>query len=323
MGDTRNLPVTSYYSHDAGAPQISSATPQEVIAVLRKCLVDGYGDKAGAGWVVAFEDAVNNAIAFRNSTADGSGGYVKVYSQSVGNPFSYLRINTAVNMLDMDTFVNPTGYRQYTLNKNDNSNNANANNWEIHATTRGFWLFIHCFYYGDPSFALGSQAMLYQNNIFVGDLDCATPNDAGQFTLISANSTNGDSASSFAGSLVGGGATWYYNLYPTDSSNNTRSQYVSQRYSIATSTALSGTSSTIGIPNLLTPKLVHVADTSGGRSVTVPKVRGVVPGVYDGSFHGYSNSVVPFVELIDGRQFTPIRGNLAPTVWVDLEEWYV
>lgn len=73
------LPVTVYRWDDDGAPQITNRTPSEMVDVLKKVLVTGYGTKASLGWNIAFEDVGTQKIAFRNNTTLGSGGYVQFW----------------------------------------------------------------------------------------------------------------------------------------------------------------------------------------------------------------------------------------------------
>ena len=53
---------TVYRWDDSGAPSLAGVEGT-LIDVLRGCLVDGYGAKAGAGWTIAYEDG--NSVVFR------------------------------------------------------------------------------------------------------------------------------------------------------------------------------------------------------------------------------------------------------------------
>lgn len=76
------MTVTYYNYTDTGAPQLTGGNTSvrgDLIAVLKACLVDGYGSKTAAGWTLPFEDAVNNIAVFRNSdVGDGTGTYYRV-----------------------------------------------------------------------------------------------------------------------------------------------------------------------------------------------------------------------------------------------------
>ena len=57
------MPVTVYRSTDAGAPLLTNSNGS-LIAVLKACLVDGYGSKASAGWTAPFlRTAAHNHIS--------------------------------------------------------------------------------------------------------------------------------------------------------------------------------------------------------------------------------------------------------------------
>ncbi len=64
------MTVRVYTSADTGAPVLTGSTAGDLINLLTKCLVDGYGSKAGAGWTKPFTAA--NRAAFK--TGAGSRG---------------------------------------------------------------------------------------------------------------------------------------------------------------------------------------------------------------------------------------------------------
>ena len=66
-----------YKSTDSGAPTLNG-TKGTLITVLKACLVNGYGAKAGAGWTIALEDAANYKIIFRNDSTTGTGRYFRI-----------------------------------------------------------------------------------------------------------------------------------------------------------------------------------------------------------------------------------------------------
>ena len=69
------MAVTVYRSTDAGAPLLTNSNGS-LIAVLKACLVDGYGSKASAGWTAPFTGT--NLIAFKEG-AGGNNRYLRVY----------------------------------------------------------------------------------------------------------------------------------------------------------------------------------------------------------------------------------------------------
>lgn len=55
-----------YKSTDTGAPQLT-VTAGAMNAVIKACLVAGYGSKAAAGWDVVYEDLVTKKLAIRST----------------------------------------------------------------------------------------------------------------------------------------------------------------------------------------------------------------------------------------------------------------
>ncbi|MCL1048940.1 hypothetical protein L2755_04755, partial [Shewanella abyssi] len=63
------LPARIYRWDDEGAPTVVRDTRMsDIISLLKKCLIEGYGEKEGLGWSLAFDDPANLKVAFRNST---------------------------------------------------------------------------------------------------------------------------------------------------------------------------------------------------------------------------------------------------------------
>lgn len=62
------MPWTPYSSTDASAPVLTGAT-DTLNALLKACLVDGYGAKAAAGWTSPYYDATSKTRVFQS--ADG------------------------------------------------------------------------------------------------------------------------------------------------------------------------------------------------------------------------------------------------------------
>jgi len=112
-----------YSSSDSGAPQITANSPASVIAVLSACLVGSggtaYGSTAAAGWTIAFQDSVNNAIVFQ--TKGGNKRYLRLGNPATtgGNTnsdYSYFEVRGYNAMTDVNTGTNafPTVAQQAT-----------------------------------------------------------------------------------------------------------------------------------------------------------------------------------------------------------------
>ena len=101
------MPVTVYRSTDSGAPLLSN-TNGSLIAVMRACLVDGYGTKAAAGWTAPFTGT--NLIAFRQGVG-GNNRFLRVFDggpDSSANRVAKVRAYEAMTAISTGTGPCPT-----------------------------------------------------------------------------------------------------------------------------------------------------------------------------------------------------------------------
>lgn len=130
-------PVLRFKSTDAGAPQINynARVAGDVKAVLKACLVTGYGAKASAGWSIVNEvnhvcEFVSPSVAmsdYRLGIDDTSASSTTWYYQYQGN-----RINPGYNLPSKNTIYIDSG--------------TTKNGWEMLITDRGLF-FIDLFYH--------------------------------------------------------------------------------------------------------------------------------------------------------------------------------
>ena len=133
------LPVTVYRHTDVGAPGIGTCKPSEIINILKKCLVSGYGTKASLGWTIVAENTSTRNIMFRNSAAEGgSGSCVNVKSHNGtdtgGNAMWFQPCRTATSVTAMTNKGNICSihcppYLAYDV-------------WTVVGTAAGFFLII-------------------------------------------------------------------------------------------------------------------------------------------------------------------------------------
>ncbi|WP_413472550.1 hypothetical protein [Shewanella baltica] len=319
------LPVTVYSWDDAGAPQLTSRTPSAFIDVLKKVLVDGYGTKAGLGWSIAFEDVAARKIVFRNSTIDGSGGYVQFWcpegTNTANSRFSY---RSAQGMSALDSFIKPCPLGNIW------STNAPATTqrWVIIGTAVGFYLFTLSNVYNDYN-CQGNQTCV----AFIGDIHSNYNSDIGRFMGITASST--DVTASAAPSNVFEG--FLPRLYQTDGS----SAYVTgvmvraivpQSGGATTKDdddTVSGINFATGMIVITTSPASNTTDSVGtpvNRSVLQPYFRGALPGALTSSFRGYRDKPFPQFRSINGKQHMLTADSSGSTIgccgWLNIEEWY-
>lgn len=125
-----NKPVLRFSSTDAGAPQInySARVAGDVKAVLKACLVTGYGAKASAGWSAVNETAT--VIEFVSPSADMSNYRIGITDASVSSIAWYYRYK--------NTKVVPV---KSTPSKNFSyiDNLSTENGWELIVTNIGMY----------------------------------------------------------------------------------------------------------------------------------------------------------------------------------------
>lgn len=339
------LPVTVYSSNDVGAPSIGTRKPSEIINILKKCLVDGYGTKPGAGWSIPFEDGASNSIVFRNSTVTGSGGFVKIWAKTAGdvnNDVLFMQNAPFINSLNPDwTMVAGVSHRDYFM-----TGSNILTKWVLYATSRSFYIL----FYGSTSSTGGNVAGTTSTLpfVFVGDYQSFVPGDVHVFIAISTTTT---SDVSLTGS--GGGNYLYgfntnascFKLYETASLTNPKNGVLLQSNipnvsgyatSMIAATPPASFNMTF-LPLVIGLHSGHISDpsnTSGFtdsqgvnhlRSMLQPVIRGILPGLHLSMFLGCAQEPNIYKWLADG-----IEWHLMPQyhfggsrVWISTGEWYV
>lgn len=129
-----NEPVLRFSSTDVGAPQINynARVAGDIKALLKSCLVTGYGTKASAGWSAANE--AGNVCEFIGPSVAMSDYRLGIDDTSAANTTWYYQYQ--------DTRVNPI---KNTISKYiDVSNNTSpTNGWEILVTNQGICFIEH------------------------------------------------------------------------------------------------------------------------------------------------------------------------------------
>ena len=65
-----------YLSTDDNAPVVSGANSACIINLIKKCLIDGYGDRAPVGgWTMPYANAEGTQAVFRNDHEGGATGF--------------------------------------------------------------------------------------------------------------------------------------------------------------------------------------------------------------------------------------------------------
>ena len=142
-----------YLSTDVGAPVIGYSTPGSLIAVLKACLVDGYGSKAPAGWTMPFTGT--NQAVFRM----GGGGlrYLYINDSPTGGYAAPVRAYDTMSGLTTGTGMFPTAAQVTDTNARWwRAYNTSGTLWAVIATDRYFYLWVGAqyaaiYFFGDPN----------------------------------------------------------------------------------------------------------------------------------------------------------------------------
>lgn len=314
------LPVTVYTSEDAGAPQIAAGKASEVIAILKACLVDGYGAKSGLGWSVAFEDVPTFKIAFRNSTTDASGGFFQIWSATetdISQTQLYMR--GARSMTGLDSFVD--GSYQQALRFA-----TSVKHWALVGTSAGFY------FMGALNLTVDSNGTTESAIFFVGDIHSYYANDAGRFTTVARPGLASDMTSSnwshYIPNISSASASYSQinKLYDTDGSSGYQSYSFGSEY-------MQGSYNVTGVPSgnrIFTDITIEAEGNPAtpapdgylGESQLRPWIRGRMPGALNTPQSGYKGDVWPVYETINGESYLLMNGYYYGRFWINTEQWY-
>ncbi|WP_417705315.1 hypothetical protein [Rheinheimera aquimaris] len=162
---------------DPGAPQRSPADAASIVNILKKCLVDGYGDTDPLGWTLEFEDAPGGVAVFRNSPVTGSGGYFRISPYNVPTN-AYIRTQSAMaatGSAPADLFA--PGYL------NSVPTEAALTRWIIVGDERAFYFLLH---HSTTDFVSSTMSVA----MFIGDFTPVIPTDVATFICTGANANS-------------------------------------------------------------------------------------------------------------------------------------
>ena len=169
------MTVRFYSSSDAGAPALRGNTPGDLINVLDKCLVTGYGSKAAAGWTKPYTGT--NVAAFRQG-AGSNGMYLRIDDTSTATSHRHAVVVGYESMTDVNTGTPtsfPTTAQEATglrwMTHYGSGSVANPRRWFVIADEMFFWLLINTY----PE--NGDAGNHYQEAYCFGDIIPYKPGD--------------------------------------------------------------------------------------------------------------------------------------------------
>lgn len=126
-----------YKFTDANAP-VCSGTRGALINILKKCLIEGYGDKTPpGGWTLEFENAEKTIAVFRNNPVTGTGFFLRVNESTSANAYTPSMMGYEL-MTDIDTGTGSFGAWSYPLTISNAASTA-GRPWNVIADDRFFY----------------------------------------------------------------------------------------------------------------------------------------------------------------------------------------
>lgn len=316
------LPVKVFSSDDAGAPQFAtvSPTPSEFIAVLKACLVDGYGASTSLGWTMIAEDTVNFKIAFKNSVADGGTGSFLV-CESVGGT------NAANGRISIYSCRDFTDFNSVAKKGKSNAIGAGSqqNKWFVIGTSRSFY-----FYTNNTNRGVMYLSSHNVPSFFAGDIDPLFPNDQGAFVCVANLNNNHDTVTAswnysftYIGASSKGGIDKIYDADGFDHSADYYTMFPFEPFvtDLPDEPDITSALSSIGVVR----QSSSLSDRNGVRvinSVVEPYLRGWLPGLVQASSGGFSQHTWPLERDFNGVTHRAFATYGVTVFWFNLGTWY-
>ncbi|KZN57948.1 hypothetical protein N473_26595, partial [Pseudoalteromonas luteoviolacea CPMOR-1] len=173
-----SMPVSVYSSTDAGAPQFTEGKPSEFFNVLKACLIDGYGDKAAAGWQL--QSITPSEMIINNDPNTASGFTARLTSERDDDS-----VRQCVGVTPMKAWTGTEallpGYMKVIYIASD----ARFFNWTLIASKSGFYFFKG---WWDDLVGGPYQYGAKETAIFVGDIKPFVANDLSIFLAYGSDS---------------------------------------------------------------------------------------------------------------------------------------
>lgn len=310
------LPVTIYKSTDVGAPVGNVTKPSDWITILKKCLVEGYGDKLPLGWTLEYENAVSYAAVFRNNPVVGSGGYFQINSITGGNAVSTdIDIKVAKIMTGVDVFVDKLTSRRFDILS------GGTIGWVIIGTARGFWMIQPSSYLTAGVINYGAMSACW--TVFIGDIECFDPNDASPFTIATAAATGAESTTVATNWNIGSAPHVSCVMHNADGTSGIN-DYRHNLSLLYTTNEVNPNLFPVGSPMCFMPVTPTLNNSFQSTPTEArPVVRGNIPGLYWSAIVG-GRGLTEFYHTFGSDTYRVVQGLGTPHLWLKTTgEWYV
>lgn len=314
-------PVTVYRWDDPGAPQLTNGKPSEIINVLKKVLVEGYGVKAPLGWSMPFEDSVNFKAAFKNNTADGgSGGYALIYSNTgLDSNAALMRLRSSKTMSAIDASLGDGLTQAFQFGSGSGANKVSK--WYIIGNSKAFYLIG-----GFESRGLDGGSY-YVPSMFVGDFLSAIPADAGRFITLAAHNSANSTSVSYQNTLSSLHISAPGNCLKINAPDNSAANKVYTLINTGVAYSWGQVSDGLNPYRSLIPIQIRTSisgpnSSAIAESTVEPYFRGLLPGIYICTAPFDNNSPSPSVIDIAGKGYWILQSVWGcPAVVIASEVW--
>lgn len=318
--------VTVYKWDDVGAPQIVDGKPSEYMNVIKKCLVDGYGIKAAAGWSVAQED-ITPYLAVRNNDTGGSGGVFEMSCATNNDAGAYVIVSAHIDFVDSSN--KGRSFQKTVISRGLATTSGMLKNWIVLATDTAFLFFVT----SDSRLSANGFATNNHISLWCGDLNSFYANDPARFVLIS---TQNDAMSlhyahNFAYQIQMKNED-SLSVYALDGQNNRALHSLVSVISNKSIYITLGATIAHDEPEIsvLSPFYVNAGANSGADTIadylnsdTFPRVRATLPGVFCSQQAGFASKPMPHFKTINGQLHfqLPNPHNYLSMIWINCEQW--
>ncbi|AZZ98748.1 hypothetical protein [Pseudoalteromonas sp. R3] len=317
------IPVTVYRSDDAGAPQVTDGTPAEWFAVLKQCLVDGYGAKSPAGWKLIAEVEDPPHMTLQNNVASGGSGGYAMFSSPQIKATAIMVGQTALDYSSVADHDRVGRTFRWGLYWSAATADKALKNWMIIASATGFYMFV----YANEMTAKNCINSEVHGFFYVGDYVSTTPNDPARFISASGDQRTGSINYTESLGEIHLGTKAVGVAYPLDSSTTTQELYTQTIF--GTRQTPSGNYDakpdvTVLCPIYLFSDTTSVSSASLNDPIT-PWCRGHLPGIFSSAQCGYGSEQMPYFKHIDGQSYWSVpytrSSSSGSAIWINTVEW--
>jgi hypothetical protein len=149
--------IPRLYKYDDPNAPVLSGTAGAAYNVLKKCLVDGYGEKVGAGWTIAYENIEETIGVLQGNPLTSNGFFLKIIDSQSSKTFT---CQAAEVYSDIDTFIGPFNSSPLSVIKSFTTDTT-PRRWAILATDK--------FFYFIANYAAPTTGDIIDNNVIANN----------------------------------------------------------------------------------------------------------------------------------------------------------